>query len=146
MNEDALFDMVNEAIIYAKAQIEEKGELIPFAMALDEAGEIRSFNCKEKEADMCYSSLLDMLRREVVHHSDITALAVLSDVSIPAEYHAGSEYGIRVHLEERHKRGNRIGARFLYVPYTRYKEAQTGQEILQLHAPLPVAFPPEIFV
>ena len=146
MNEDALFDLVNEAVMYAKEQIEKEELLDPFAMVLYEKGAIESLNTdKRNDHDMMYEELVGSLREKTDKEDEIEALVIVSRVIIPETYQAEVQSGIRVHLEERSKQGNKIGARFLYVPYQLYRDSATKTFSMQLFTPIPVAFPPEIF-
>jgi len=147
MDEEALFDMVNEAVMYAKGKIEEGEVLKPFAMILHDNGVIRSIDGTDADDhDMIYEELLEDLREKTGKESDIAGLVIVTKVMIPAQYHAATQSGIRVHLEERGKRGNKIGARFLYIPYQLYKNSKSDKVTMQLQTPIPVSFPPEIFV
>jgi len=147
MDEEALFDMVNEAVMFAKEEIEKGKELSPFAMLLYDEGTIRSIDgVKEKDHEREYEKLIKDLRKRTAEEEEIAGLAIVTRVMIPAEYHAQTESGIRVHLEEREKRGDRIGARFLYIPYQLYQNSDTGKVMMQLHTPIAVSFPPEIFI
>ena len=146
MNEEALFAMVNEAVMDAKAELEQGKELMPFAMVLDNKGNIETLHSDEKDIDVAYEHLITQLRTKVKARPDIAALAIVTRVAIPEQYNASTPNGIRVHLEERHKSGNKIGARFLYVPYQLYQNPDTEKLTVQLHTPIPVSFPPEVFV
>ena len=146
MNEDALFDLVNEAVMYAKGQIEKEELLEPFGMVLYEKGAIESLSTDTKDDhDVMYEDLVSILREKTAKEDDITALVIVSRVIIPEAYQAEAQSGIRVHLEERSKQGNKIGARFLYVPYQLYRDSTAKTLSMQLFTPIPVAFPPEIF-
>jgi len=146
MDEEALFALVNEAVMYAKERLERGDDLSPFAMVLYENGNIESINSTVANFDDAYEDLLLQLRQKTKENPHITALSIVTRVAIPEQYHANTSNGIRVHLEERHKSGEKIGARFLYVPYQLYKNRETGKITVQLHTPIPVSFPPEIFV
>jgi hypothetical protein len=147
MDEEALFDMVNEAVVYAKGQIEKEEMLGPFAMILQDNGTITSLDeVKENDHDKAYERVIELLRERTEKEVNISAFAIVTRVMIPAEYKASTQTGLRVHLEERHKQGDRIGARFLYIPYQLYRNSQTGKLTMQLQTPIPVSFPPEVFV
>ena len=147
MDEDGLFDLVNEAVMYAKEIIEKEETLAPFAMVLHETGAIESLNIEPgSDHDSMYEDLLGILKEKTAKEDEVTACVLVSRVIIPEAYKAESESGIRVHLEERSKKGNKIGARFLYVPYQLYQNSATEQVTMQLYTPIPVAFPPEVFV
>jgi len=146
MDEEALFALVNEAVMYAKERLERGDILAPFAMILHDNGNIESLSSQAENFDTAYEDLVLQLRQSVKDDPSISALSIVTRVTIPEQYDAATPNGLRVHLEERHKRGNKIGARFLYVPYQLYKNSQTDALTLQLHTPIPVSFPPEIFV
>lgn len=147
MDEDALFELVNRAVMEAKSLIETEGGFTPFALKLHDTGTIAHL---ERDAnddhDLEYETLVDLLKTQTVETDDIAALAIATRVRIPEAYTAQTESGIRIHLEERNKRGETLGARFLYVPYQLYKNSTTDEMTLHLYTPIPVAFPPEVFV
>jgi len=145
MHEEQLFEMLNEAIAFAKLKLETEQVLAPFAMVLYEDGNVESINAPEARHEEQYEMLLGKLKEKVEKEPAITAISVIARVNIPAQYKAAVNDGIRIHLEERHKSDNKIGARFLYVPYQLYKHAESGEVTMELHNPIPVAFPPEIF-
>jgi len=145
MHEEQLFQMVNEAVMFAKDEIEKNQELTPFAMVVFKNGYIDSVKVDEANHDDNYESLVTTLRERIVDEPKITGLAIVAMVSIPEHYKAPVSSGIRVHLEERHKSDDKIGARFLYVPYQLYKESSSEDVSMQLLDPIPVSIPAEIF-
>ena len=145
MHEEQLFEMVNEAVMFAKNELEQKQELKPFAMVLFKNGYIDSITVDEESHDDQYEKLVTSLRQRVADEPKITGLAIIAKVSIPQHYKPPVGDGIRVHLEERHKADEKIGARFLYVPYQLYKTADTDDIAMHLYDPIPVSIPAEIF-
>ncbi len=145
MHEEHLFEMVNEAVMYAKSELEQKQELKSFAMVLFKNGYIESVAADNEGHDNQYEALVASLRQRVIDEPKITGLAIIAKVSIPGHYKPPVEDGIRIHLEERHKAAEKIGGRFLYVPYQLYKSSSSDNVEMHLHDPIPVAFPPEIF-
>ncbi len=145
MHEEQLFEMVNEAVMFAKSELEKKQELKPFAMVLFKNGYIDSVTVDKESHDDQYETLVTALRQRIVDEPKVTGLAIVATVSIPGHYKAPVESGIRVHLEERHKADNKIGARFLYVPYQLYKSSSSDDITMQLLDPIPVSIPAEIF-
>ena len=146
MQEDQLFEMVNEAVLFAQQELELKQALIPFAMLLYKNGFVESISTQEKDPETQYDDLVEKLREMVSDAPKITGVAIVAAVSIPAQYKAPVESGIRIHLEEKHKSDNKIGGRFLYVPYQLYKQSGSDTIQTQLHEPIPVGIPQEIFV
>lgn len=145
MHEEQLFEMVNEAVEYAKAELESQQELRPFAMMLFEDGNVESLKADLSAHEEEYEMLMAKLKQKVADDPNITALAIIARVTIPAHFKPPVSDGIRIHLEERHKSDNRVGARFLYVPYQLYRNAGSDKVMMQLHDPIPIAFPAEIF-
>ncbi len=146
MHEEQLFEMVNKAVQFAQQELQTHQALIPFAMLLYKNGFIERVQTQETECESQYDDLVKRLREMVLDAPKITGVAIVASVSIPAQYKAPVESGIRIHLEEKHKSDNKIGGRFLYVPYQLYK--QSGSDTIQthLHNPIPVGIPQEIFV
>ena len=145
MHEEQLFDMVNEAILFAKEALEGEQELAPFAMLLYRNGFIESVTSKENNPHEQYDNLVETLQTMVLNAPKITGVAIVATVSIPAQYKAPVESGIRVHLEERHKVDEKIGGRFLYIPYQLLQKSGTESIEAHLHNPIPVGIPQEIF-
>jgi len=146
MHEEQLFEMVNEAVEFAKEELETEQKLHPFAMVLFKNGNVQSIKSDTTEEKRQYEKLIAMLKERVAEETEITALAIVARVTIPKHYKAPVDDGIRIHLEERHKADNKIGGRFLYVPYRLFADSSTNKISVQLHHPIPVAFPPEIFI
>jgi hypothetical protein len=146
MYEEQLFEMVNEAVAFAKEELETKQRLHPFAMVLFEDGNVQSLKSDTTEEKKQYEKLIAVLKERVAEETKITALAIVARVTIPPHYKAPVDEGLRIHLEERHKADDKIGGRFLYVPYQLFSDSDTGKITMQLHNPIPVAFPPEIFI
>ncbi len=145
MYEEQLFEMVNEAVMYAKSTLEQQNALNPFAMILYKNGYVESVTADEKSHGDQYEALVASLRLRVIDEPKITGLAIVAKVGIPVHYKAPVNDGIRIHLEERHKADDKIGARFLYVPYQLFKSSSSDEIAMHLHDPIPVSIPPEIF-
>ena len=145
MHEEQLFEMVNEAVEFAKEELETKQSLDPFAMILFENGNVQSLKSDTTEEKRQYEKLITMLKERVAEDTTITAVALVARVTIPPHYKAPVDDGLRIHLEERDKADNKIGGRFLYVPYQLFADSDGSKVSMQLHNPIPVAFPPEIF-
>ena len=145
MHEEQLFEMVNEAILFAKEALETKQELTPFAMLLYRNGFVESVTSQETNPHDQYDNLVEKLQTMVLDAPKITGVAIVASVNIPAQYKAPVESGIRIHLEERHKVDEKIGGRFLYVPYQLLQKSGTASVEAHLHHPIPVGIPQEIF-
>jgi hypothetical protein len=145
MHEEQLFEMVNEAVLFAQSELERQQSLTPFAMLLYRNGYIESLKAPEGAQGEQYDALVATLREKVTDAPKVTGVAIVAAVTIPAQYKPPVESGIRVHLEERHKCDEKIGGRFLYVPYQLYKESDDAKVQTHLYNPIPVGIPQEIF-
>ena len=146
MHEEQLFEMVNKAVLSAQEELEAHQALTPFAMLLYKNGFVERVNTEEKGHESQYDDLVERLREMINDAPKITGVAIVAAVSIPAQYKAPVESGIRIHIEEKHKSDNKIGGRFLYVPYQLYKQSGSDTVQTQLHNPIPVGIPQEIFI
>ena len=145
MHEEQLFEMVNKAVLFAKEALETKQEFTPFAMLLYRNGFIENVTSKEENPHEQYDNLVEQLQTMVLDAPKVTGIAIVASVSIPAHYKPPVESGIRIHLEERHKVDEKIGGRFLYVPYQLLQKSGTELIEAHLHNPIPVGIPQEIF-
>ena len=146
MHEEQLFEMVNEAIAFAKNELETTQNLKAFAMMLYRNGFIESISVESSDHEEEYDLLVEKLREKVAEAPKVSGVAIVASVNIPAQYKAPVESGIRVHLEERHKSDTPISGRFLYVPYQLFKQKDSEAIEVHLHNPIPVGIPQEIFI
>jgi hypothetical protein len=145
MNDEQIFELVEACVARAVELLENSQAVEPFAMALDNRSKICSFTHNEADSEQGYSALLELLR-DRAGEGDIEVVAVLARVNIPQDYNPEVNEGLRIHLEERSKAEEKIGARFLYVPYQLYHTGKAEDKIsVKLYNPFPVAFPAEIF-
>jgi len=147
MDDEKLFEMVEECVAFAVNRLENAQTLYPFAMFLDADDNIESLmhETEDEGQEHSYETLLERLK-EQVKKEEIKAIALLARVTIPSHYSPAVPEGVRIHLEERRLSGQKIGARYLYVPYQLYKTAEIDAKItVKLHHPIPVAFEQEIF-
>ena len=146
MDNEHLFVMLDECIEYASKILTSENTLDSFAMVLDNDNNIGSINSDETDGFLRYEYLLQTLRDEA-KFDKISALALLSNVSIPENFNAPVESGIRIHIEEKaFTKENKLNARLLYVPYQLFKTKEDNTVQIKLHDPIPVALACEIFV
>ncbi len=146
MDNEHLFVMLDECIEYASKILTSENTLDSFAMVLDNDNNIGSINSDETDGFLRYEYLLQTLRDEA-KLDKISALALLSNVSIPENFNAPVESGIRIHIEEKaFTKENKLNARLLYVPYQLFKTKEDNTVQIKLHDPIPVALACEIFV
>lgn len=146
MDNEHLFIMLDACIDMAKEQLCNSQNIDSFAMVLETDNAFRSIDVQEKDVSLRYETFLEVLKIEAEAES-ITAMALLSNVTIPEHFSPAVSSGIRIHVEERDfKAQNKISARLLYVPYQLYREKEDAPVQIHLHDPIPVGFPCEIFV
>ena len=145
MDDEKLFEMLDECVAFAKDRLETAHSLEPFAMYLDAAEQIQSLSGCEEDHAARYERLHEILQAKA-KEDEIVAVALLARVTIPDNFNPSVSEGFRIHIEHRSGAEEKLSARFLYVPYQLYKRAEDDTDItVHLHDPIPVAFPPEIF-
>ena len=146
MDNEDLFLMLDECINHAKQTLTTSHTLIPFAFVLEHDNSTRSITIDEKDIESRYENLLEVLKTEA-KESNITAIALVSNVTIPQDYNASAESGIRIHVEEKaFEEQNKLSARLLYIPYNLFKTAEDSEVQIKLHKPIPVGLAKEIFI
>jgi hypothetical protein len=146
MDNEHLFIMLDECINYAKEVLTSSKQLESFAMVLEPNNDIRSIHSEQSDGELRYEELLEVLREEA-KADKVTAIALLSNVTIPDSFSPAVSSGIRIHVEEKDfQADNKLSARLLYVPYQLYKTKGDDTVQIQLHDPIPVGLACEIFV
>jgi len=146
MDNEHLFTMLDECIDHAKEMLLSSQSLDSFAMVLEPNNDIRSLYLEHNDDTVRYETLLQMLRDEA-KEDKITAVALLSNVTIPENFSPAVESGIRIHVEEKaFEAENKLSARLLYIPYQLYKTKEDDTIRIHLHDPIPVGLGCEIFI
>jgi len=146
MDNEHLFIMLDECINYAKEVLISSQNLSSFAMVLEHDNSMRSLELNETDDETRYEKLLEMLKNEAKEEK-ITAMALLSNVTIPENFSPAVSSGIRIHIEEKaFKADNKLSARLLYVPYQLFKTKEDNTIQIHLHDPIPVGLGCEVFV
>lgn len=146
MDDEKVFEMLDECVAFAKEQLETRQELTPFAMVLNTKEEIESLHNNEPDPHARYEQLHETLKLQAKQGS-IIAVALLAKVTIPEHFSPTVSEGIRIHIEEKASAHEKIAGRFLYIPYQLYKTEEGDEKIsVHFHNPIPVGFPSEIFL
>ena len=143
-SEEKLFELVERCVADAVLALEEDAPLPPFAKVLHSDGRLRDIPCLGDDEKTCYEMLLGRLRGEVAM-GDIDAVALTARVTIPEHYGAPSPQGIRIQLEERSRRHEKLSAKLLYVPYELLASGDAQKRSVLLHRPIAVGLPYEIY-
>jgi len=144
VDEDTLFAMVERCVADAVLALENETRLPPFAKLLAGDGSVRDIACGDADEKACYETLLQRLRAEA-KMGDIDAVALCARVTIPTHYDPSAPQGIRIHLEEKARAGQKIAAKLLYVPYELFVAEDGGKRSVMLHHPIAVGIPMEVY-
>ncbi len=146
MDNEELFAMLDTCISQASQALSSEQKLDSFAMVLDNDLTVREIELEELDGQLRYETLIELLKMEA-EAEKITAFALLSNVDIPENFSPEVSTGIRIHIEEKNfQANNKLSARLLYVPYQLYRIKGNPTVQIQLHTPIPVGLPCEIFV
>lgn len=143
-HDERALQVLEKAVYRAQESLEATKHFQPFLMLLTDAGEIELFENEVKDSIESYTLLEETLKNRI-SEGDIDIMVLVVDTIIPDKFVQSVSSGIRVHLEEKSQIDNKIGARFLYVPYELCK-VKNEEMFVKLHAPIPVGFPAEYIV
>ena len=143
-HDERALKVLEKAVYKAQVSLEQTKHFQPFIMLLNDAGEIEIFENEIKDSAESYAALEEILN-ERIKERDVDVLVLLVDTLIPDKFVKDVPSGIRLHLEEKSQIHNKIGARFLYVPYELCKAGDSDM-FVKLHTPIPVGFPAEYIV
>jgi len=159
LDNEELFLMLEECVGHASQQLTSGQNLESFAMVLEASNTKRHISVDEMDGEMRYEELLEILR-DAAKTQGITALALISNVTIPENFKSAVSTGIRIHIEEKKQPRSqsdfsgeaasnniydKLSARLLYVPYQLFKTTSDDTIQIQLHDPIPVGLACEIF-
>ncbi|MEA1952815.1 MAG: hypothetical protein U9O24_00295 [Campylobacterota bacterium] len=142
-DDDKAIHILEKAVYYAQNHLEKEQKFQPFAMILNENGNIDTIENKIKDSTESYASLGDTVKI-CINQNRIDVIVMAVDTLIPERFDKETPHSIRLHLEERSQIDKKISARFLYVPYTLHKVEE--KIFVKLHTPIPVGFPAEYIV
>ncbi|MCF6244595.1 MAG: hypothetical protein L3J43_06125 [Sulfurovum sp.] len=142
--DEKAFNILEKAVYKAQESLEKTKHFQPFLMLLNDAGEVEVFENEVKDSTQSYT-LLEQILKERMHHGDIDVMVLVVDTLIPDRFVKEVSSGIRLHLEEKSQIDNKLGARFLYVPYELCRVGEC-EMFVKLHAPIPVGLPAEYIV
>jgi hypothetical protein len=143
-HDERALQVLEKAVYRAQELLEKIKQFQPFLMLLTDAGEIELFENEVKDSVESYTLLEETLKNRI-SEGDVDIMVLVVDTIIPDKFVQSVSSGIRVHLEEKSQINNKIGARFLYVPYELCK-VKDEEMFVKLYAPIPVGFPAEYIV
>ena len=143
MSEDRLYEAIQKVVDIAQQSLVHKQEFVPFGATIDATGDIALLEYSQGSKEEIYEDVVDAMR-SAIKDSAIEAVVIVALSDIAEHYKSEHKNAIRLHLEERNKKEEKLGARFIYVPYDIYRHQQ--EHSVQLHHPFSVGFKGEIFV
>jgi len=143
-DDEKALGLIETAVYKAQVLLAEENAFKPFLMLLNEAGEQELFDNILENQDESYAMLENTLE-ERLKKGDIELMVLLREAGVPAKFNSLTKQSIRVHLEEKSQIEQKIGGRFLYVPYERVQNPNETISVI-LHPPLPVGFPAQYIV
>jgi hypothetical protein len=143
-HDERALQVLEKAVYHAQDLLEQTKHFQPFLMLLNDAGEIELFENEIEDSIKSYTALEKTLK-ERMQSNDLDIVVLVVDTLIPDKFVKDVPSGIRLHLEEKSQIHNKIGARFLYVPYELCKAGDSDM-FVKLHTPIPVGFPAEYIV
>lgn len=143
MSEEQLYMAIQQAVDIAKQRLEQKQEFVPFGATIDAKGDIKLIEYSQGSKEEIYEDIVDAMRG-LIEDKSIEAVVIVALSDIAEHYKSEHKNAIRLHLEERAKEGEKLGGRFIYIPYDIYRHQQ--EYGVQLHHPFSVGFKGEIFV
>ena len=141
MEDEFLFEMLEEAVAFAADDLVLKGNFKPFAYALTVDNKSIPFNSDKGDDTDAYDTLWQKLK-EQVKAAKFKAVVLLQESSAVESFNLPTQQCIRVHVESSDNLHEKIGARCLYIPYELYQKE--GKQEIKLFQPKPIAFPHEI--
>lgn len=144
MTDDERALMMLEKSIYEAQEMLEKDQTFrPFALLLDENGEIERLENNVENVQDSYMAPYEEIKF-CVDEKPIDIIVLLSDTTLPENLREeGVGSAIRVHLEERSQQYKKIAGRYIYVPYQLQRLAGTEEIKAKLFTPKAVSFPSE---
>ena len=143
-DDEKAFMVLEEAVQKAQLSLEKTKYFQPFLMILNSEGKIEVFENEVKDSTQSYT-LLEETLKECIEMGDVDVMVLAVDTEIPENFVQDVPHGIRLHLEEKSQAGQKISARFLYVPYE-LCQVSNEERYVKLHAPIAVGFPAEYIV
>jgi hypothetical protein len=134
-----VYTLLEESVALAQASLQKSQSFSPFYMLLTTHNRIEKRECDLDDTKEGYAKLEEMLR-ERVQKGDVEVVVLVVDTTMPQRFHQAQPHSIRLHVEERAMVGEKIGARYLYVPYQLLKQEGSDGYTVVLEAPIPVGF------
>ena len=135
-DDEKALQLLHKAVDIAQKNLIKNKQFNPFLLLLNDTQEELFFENKEKNNDKSYE-LLENLAKEKIAKESIEIMILAVDTIIPEKFAKDTPMGIRLHLEEKSQVENKIGARYIYVPYELCRVGE-GELFIKLHHPIPV--------
>jgi len=142
-SDEVVLELLEKAVSRAELSLTKTQSFEPFAMTLGSESVVNIVQNSIDDTHDSYAMLGEELRTDI-DTIDVLVLAV--DTIMPEHFAEGSVQSIRLHLEERSLAGQKLSARFIFVPYTLHRMPDSGDIYVRLGTPNPVAFSAEYLI
>lgn len=133
--DEKAFRLLEESVDRARSALQKTKHFQPFLLLLNDKGTVEFFDNEEQDSAQSYV-LLEELLRVRIEENDVEVLVLAVETTMPETFAKDTPSAIRLHLEEKSQLENKIGARFIYVPYAL---CSTGEDELSVSLFAPVA-------
>ncbi len=142
--DEKAFRLLEASVNRAQSALEKTKHFQPFLLLLNEKGVLEFFDNEEQDSAQSYH-LLEELLRVRIKENDVEVLVLAVETTMPETFDKDTPSAIRLHLEEKSQLENKIGARFIYVPYTLCTTAKDELSV-KLFAPVAVGLRAEYII
>ncbi len=142
--DEKAFRLLEESVDRARSALQKTKHFQPFLLLLNDKGALEFFDNQEQDSAQSYALLEEVLKVRM-SENDVEVLVLAVDTRMPETFAKDTPSAIRLHLEEKSQIKNKIGARFIYVPY---ELCNTGKDdwFLRLEAPVAVGLRAEYII
>jgi len=142
MNEEIVFDLIENSINMAVDKLQAKQKFQPYALTLSSLNDVTVLEKQHHDDDELYEDIFLQLKEDIIC-KDIEVVAIVALVDIAEHYKSEHDVAIRVHIEQKSLKEEKIGGKFIYAPYQIYKIE--NEHKVELYQPFSVGFIAEIF-
>ena len=140
-DDEKALKLLHKAVEIAQNSLIKSQHFRPFLLLLKDTQEELFFENSEEDVNKSYE-LLESLAKEKIDKERIEVMILAIDTLIPENFSKDKPMGIRLHLEEKSQLDNKLGARFIYVPYE-LCQTEENKIFVKLLNPIPVGLPAE---
>ena len=142
MNEDIIFDLIENGINIAVDKLQTQQDFTPYALTLSSQNDTLIVEKESNDNTQQYEDIFLQLKDKITS-TDIEVVAIVALVDIAEHFKSDYDRAIRVHLEQKSLKEEKVGGKFIYAPYQIFKIEDEHK--VELYQPFSVGFVSEIF-